>query len=206
MGAASAPLDADAPVPAVHRHGRAGPGLAARRVGRPPGLRRLDLAAKLDLTAWALVVPDGLDGLASMVWRFWLPEAAVRFLDQRTNGRVSQWADGGWITVTPGDVIDYDMIYADIAHDCQTFKVMAAGCDKWSGEPVRQAITQTDPPGPGADPTDLSRPDLRHDRADGPNEGARPDPPRQPGRRVVLRHGRGPPPDRRRRPTPARQA
>lgn len=100
----------------------------------------LDLAAKLDMTAWSLLVPDGLDGVPSMMWRFWLPESAVKFLDGRTNGRVSQWAEDGWITVTPGDVIDYDVIYADIAEDCRTFKVMAAGYDEWSGEPVRQAI------------------------------------------------------------------
>lgn len=102
----------------------------------------LDLAAKLDMTAWALIVPDGLDGdgVASMLWRFWLPEAAVSFLDKRTNGRVSQWADAGWITVTPGDVIDYDVIYADVAADCKAFRVMAAGYDEWSGEPARQAI------------------------------------------------------------------
>ncbi len=56
------------------------------------------------------------------------------------HGRVSQWADGGWITVTPGDVIDYDVIYADIAADCATFKVTAAGYDEWFGEPVRRAI------------------------------------------------------------------
>lgn len=74
----------------------------------------LDLAAKLDMTAWALLIPDGLDGIPSMLWRFWLPESAVHFLDGRTNGRVSQWAEGGWITVTPGDVIDYDVIYADM--------------------------------------------------------------------------------------------
>ena len=75
-----------------------------------------------------------------MPWRFWLPESAVQFLDGRTNVRVSQWAEGGWITVTPGDVIDCDLIYADIAEDCRKFKVMAAGYDEWSGEPFRQAI------------------------------------------------------------------
>jgi phage terminase large subunit-like protein len=96
----------------------------------------LDLAAKLDMTAWSLLVPDGLDGVPSMIWRFWLPEAAVKFLDGRTNGRVPQWAQGGWITVAPGDVIDYDVIYSD----CATFKVMAAGYDERSGEPVGQEI------------------------------------------------------------------
>lgn len=100
----------------------------------------LDLAAKMDMTSWALIVPHGLDGNASMLWRFWLPEAAVEFLDSRTNGKVSQWADGGWITVTPGNVIDYDTIYADIEADCRMFKVMAIGYDEWSSEPVRQEL------------------------------------------------------------------
>jgi phage terminase large subunit-like protein len=100
----------------------------------------LDLASKLDLTAWALLVPNGVDGVPSMVWRFWLPDSEVSFLDSRTNGRISQWAEQGWITITPGDVIDYDVIYTDITADCHTFRVMAAGYDEWSGEPVRQAI------------------------------------------------------------------
>jgi phage terminase large subunit-like protein len=36
--------------------------------------------------------------------------------------QVSQWVDGGWITGTPGDVIDYDVIYADITEDCATLR------------------------------------------------------------------------------------
>lgn len=66
--------------------------------------------------------------------------AAVAYLDKRTNGQVSQWVDAGWITVTPGDVIDYDVIYADVAADGKAFRVMAAGQDEWSGVPARQAI------------------------------------------------------------------
>jgi phage terminase large subunit-like protein len=145
VGPASPPLDADAPVPALHRRctGTTAPSPEWLR-GELAGRRAyagLDLAAKLDMTAWALIVPDGLDdGGASMLRRFWLPEAAVAFLDKRTNGRVSRWADAGWITVTPGDVIDYDVIYADVAADCKAFRVMAAGYDEWSGEPARQAI------------------------------------------------------------------
>lgn len=76
--------------------------LAGRRV-----YAGLDLAAKLDLTVRALVVPDGLDdGRRRCCGGSGFPRRRVSFLDKRTNGRVSQWADGGWMTVTPGDVID----------------------------------------------------------------------------------------------------
>jgi phage terminase large subunit-like protein len=100
----------------------------------------LDLASKLDLTAWCLAVPDGIDGHPSVVWRFWLPESAVVFLDEHTDHRVSKWVEGGWITTTPGEVIDYDLIESDIAADCAALRVADISYDEWSGEPVRQRL------------------------------------------------------------------
>ncbi|WP_440901639.1 terminase large subunit [Actinosynnema sp.] len=100
----------------------------------------LDLAARLDLTAWCLIVPDGIDGHPSALWRFWLPEAGVQFLDERTEGRVSRWAAAGWITVTEGEVIDYDRVEADIVADTALLRVADISYDEWSGEPVRQRL------------------------------------------------------------------
>lgn len=117
------------------------PELLRDRLVRRPAWGGLDLASKLDLTSWCLVVPDGLDaGNASVLWRFWLPQGAVDFLDQHTDHRVSRWADDGWITVTDGEVVDYEVIYADIAEDCARLRVADISYDEWSGEPVRQAI------------------------------------------------------------------
>jgi phage terminase large subunit-like protein len=110
------------------------------QLARRPAWGGLDLASKLDLTAWCLLVPDGIDGHPSALWRFWLPEAAVRFLDEHTDHRVSHWADAGWITVTPGEVIDYDTVEADIAADCAALRVTDISYDEWSGEPVRQRL------------------------------------------------------------------
>ncbi|WP_246489973.1 terminase TerL endonuclease subunit [Kutzneria kofuensis] len=107
---------------------------------RRPSWGGLDLASKLDLTAWCLLVPDGVDGHPSVVWRFWLPEAAVKFLDEHTDHRVSRWAKAGWITVTPGEVIDYDTVEADISADCAELRVADMSYDEWSGEPVRQRL------------------------------------------------------------------
>lgn len=97
----------------------------------------LDLSSKLDMTSLALVFPDG-----SVLWRFWLPESMVEPLDEHTNGRISQWVEAGWITATEGDTIDYERIYDDVAQDHKDFRIVDITYDKWSGEPVRQAIVK----------------------------------------------------------------
>jgi phage terminase large subunit-like protein len=116
------------------------PAQLRRELARRPAWGGLDLASKLDLTAWCLVVPNGIDGHPSVLWRFWLPEAGVTFLDERTEGRVSQWAAAGWITVTDGEVIDYEKVEADVVADTGLLRITDISYDEWSGEPVRQRL------------------------------------------------------------------
>ncbi|MBB4987484.1 terminase large subunit [Streptomyces nymphaeiformis] len=97
----------------------------------------LDLSSKLDLTAWALYFPGG-----EIVWRFWAPQSVAPILDKFTDGKFSEWAEDGWVTLTDGDTIDYDTIYDDIETDHNLYKIIDATYDKWCGEPVRQAITK----------------------------------------------------------------
>ncbi len=101
-----------------------------------------DLAAKFDLTAWALVVPgdEPHDDPAHILWRFWLPEAGLERLDQFHDGKFTRWARQGWITVTEGSVIDYDRVIADVAEDARDFRIVAADCDEWSMWPVINRI------------------------------------------------------------------
>lgn len=101
-----------------------------------------DLAAKMDLSAWCLVFP-GLDGEPlDVLWRFWLPEAAVPHLDKYNDGKVSRWVADGWITETDGEVVDYDRVYADVSEDAKAFKIAGGDCDKWSMYPVIQEIAK----------------------------------------------------------------
>lgn len=100
----------------------------------------LDLAAKFDLTAWCLVIPDGRNEACDVMWRFWLPEGALTELDRRNGGQVTQWVKQGWITVTDGDVIDYERVYSDIAEDANHFAIRSGGADRWSLMPVLQEI------------------------------------------------------------------
>lgn len=97
-----------------------------------------DLAAKFDLVSWSLLIPDGNEIHA--MWRFWLPEDALAGLDKHNNGKFTRWAREGWLTVTDGNVVDYDRIYSDIALDSRDFTIRAADADQWSMAPVIQEI------------------------------------------------------------------
>lgn len=98
----------------------------------------LDLAAKFDLTAWAMIIPDGDEFHA--LWRFWMPEEALVELDKHQDGKWTRWAQDGWLTVTEGNVVDYARIYDDIEKDSQDFFISAIDADQWSMAPVIQEI------------------------------------------------------------------
>lgn len=97
-----------------------------------------DLAAKFDLTAWALLIPDG--DAVHVLWRFWLPEEALPELDKRNDGLFGRMAASGWLTVTEGNVVDYDRMYADIEADARDFSLRAGDGDQWSMAPVIQEV------------------------------------------------------------------
>lgn len=99
----------------------------------------LDLAATTDLAALAWAFPDP-DGGITVRWRFWTPEALVPHLDRYLGGRASVWARAGLLTATPGDVIDYERIHADIDADATRYDVTEVGYDPWGAEQTRQWI------------------------------------------------------------------
>ncbi|GAA4908111.1 terminase large subunit [Streptomonospora salina] len=108
-------------------------------VGRPLAYGGLDLSAKLDLTAWCVIVPRP-DGGAEVLWRYWLPEAALPALVTSTGGAAESWVRDGWLTITEGDVIDYQRVYDDIAADAQRVTLAEIDYDPWSGEPAVQEL------------------------------------------------------------------
>lgn len=90
----------------------------------------LDLASTSDLCALAWVFPGtvGLD----VIWRLWSPEANLPNLDKRTAGMASVWVREGFLTLTPGNVADYDFIRAQINRDRETFLVKGLAYDPWN--------------------------------------------------------------------------
>ena len=99
----------------------------------------LDLAARHDLCSMCYLFPgeSGVD----VLWRHWMPEAMVRKLDRLNGGRFTQeFVRGGWLTVTEGDVLDFEKFYTDVEEDAKRFVILGGDVDKWSSEPVIQQV------------------------------------------------------------------
>lgn len=112
----------------------------------------LDLASTSDFAALVWLFPDG--DRYDLLCRFWLPRSAV---ERRTQMRphLEAWERDGWLTVTDGDVIDYDAIRHQVDLDAQRFAVREIAHDPWNATqlvqqladggltiwPVRQTIT-----------------------------------------------------------------
>ena len=74
-----------------------------------PCILAVDLASKTDIAAVVLLFER--DGKLIPFGRFYLPEAAV---DEARNASYRGWAVEGRLILTPGDVIDFGQIEADI--------------------------------------------------------------------------------------------
>jgi phage terminase large subunit-like protein len=99
----------------------------------------MDLAARKDLCAISYLFPSP-DGSVDVLWRFWCPESALVQLDRLNSGRFSQFVKHGWLTVTEGDVLDFQRVYADIEADSKRFHILGGDADKWSSDPVIQEV------------------------------------------------------------------
>ncbi len=92
----------------------------------------LDLGSVSDLTALAWLLPDEERGGYDVLCRFWTPEASMDALDTRTQRNASSWVKDGWLTLTPGDVTDYDFIATQVNEDRAVFDVQHIGYDRWN--------------------------------------------------------------------------
>lgn len=105
----------------------------------------LDLASVSDLTALCWVFPSGTaDYGYDVLWRFWLPEDALPALSLRTAKTAEGWVKDGWITLTPGDVTDYDFIKKVVVRDADSFKVRSIGYDRWNSSQLVIDLTEKD--------------------------------------------------------------
>lgn len=98
----------------------------------PAAYGGLDLGSVSDLTALVWVIPDGEGGF-DVVPRFFMPAEAVRSLNQRTANSAAGWIAAGHITVTPGEVTDYDFVKEQVRKDLAHLgNVVGIGYDRWN--------------------------------------------------------------------------
>lgn len=99
----------------------------------------LDLSRVSDMTALALSFdhPTELDAIA-IITKFWIPEHYAKL-----NNHLApflEWAKDRWLTLTPGSVMDYGFLKADIRALAKRFKIQKLLYDEMYAEEVTQTL------------------------------------------------------------------
>lgn len=98
----------------------------------------IDLASTGDLTAASFMVPG------EEKYHFWthyyLPEAALR--EGKNNIQYAEWRRRGQLTITPGNVTDYEYILSDLLKVNQTLRIQSVAYDPYNA--TQFVISATD--------------------------------------------------------------
>ena len=83
----------------------------------------LDLASRVDIAALEVLIPDGDDYIR--FGKYYLPESAL----ENGNEMYKSWAADGWLTITDGEIIDFNEIKSDIIDLISQFEVAELAYD-----------------------------------------------------------------------------
>lgn len=103
----------------------------------------LDLADVDDLTALCWLFPQP-DGTIIPLWRLWTPKDNLPRLDKLTSNMASVWVREGFLMTTPGNVMDQNIVEAQILADADKFQVQDLAYDRYN---ATRLITDLDAAG-----------------------------------------------------------
>lgn len=90
----------------------------------------LDLSSVSDFTAFTLDFPMD-DGTHVQLSHFWIAEAMKDSIAMQCSIPIDRWVEAGWVTATPGEVIDYEYV-RDYLNECYTrYRLLYIGADRW---------------------------------------------------------------------------
>lgn len=120
-----------------------------------------DLSSVSDFTAAALVFPPLYDGEPHWVrYHCWLPEDQVDTIERVCKVPINQWVRDGYITLTEGNVVDYEPLKQWFVDARDRYQLRWVGFDPWNTgdldqrlrsegiriEPVRQGLASLSQP------------------------------------------------------------
>lgn len=102
----------------------------------------LDLASVNDYTVLVLMFNER--GRYQFLWRFYIPEDKYRqrYDLQRENANIDAWVREGYITVTDGNVTDYEYIIRDIAELAQRYNITVIAYDPWNASSIAPKLVE----------------------------------------------------------------
>ncbi len=111
--------------------GPASPKELETQLAKRAGWAGLDLSSTSDLTAFLVDVPlDG--GRHAWIARFWMPKDNIRRRVERDRVPYDVWVREGWIKATDGNVVDYDVVRADINVLSEWLQIHEIAVDRWN--------------------------------------------------------------------------
>jgi phage terminase large subunit-like protein len=97
----------------------------------------LDLSTTIDLTAWVLCFPPDGDGdKYRFLYRFFIPQDGIHERTQKEKFDYETMVRNGFITATPGNVVDYDFIKAQIYEDVRKYDIRELAYDPWNATSI----------------------------------------------------------------------
>mgnify|MGYP001623682833 FL=1 len=90
----------------------------------------LDLSNVSDITAYVLLFHE--NERFQLLPHFWIPEEKILEKIRKENINYDKWLAEGYVTVTPGNVIDYDFVKADILRIVADYDLWTSAYDRWN--------------------------------------------------------------------------
>lgn len=104
----------------------------------------LDMSSKIDLTAFVLIFPpqDGLEKYAILP-KFYCPDDTIMTRSRQDAVHYEIWADQGFLTATPGNVVDEEFIEKDIMEAAKKYSLQEVGFDPWGATAIANKLYNT---------------------------------------------------------------
>ena len=103
----------------------------------------LDLATTRDIAAYSLCFTYDIDDNNNFILqqRFFMPAENIRERSREEKVPYELWAEQGYITLCPGDTINFDMIENSILDDSKLYEVVDISYDPWKAIEIVTHLT-----------------------------------------------------------------
>ena len=104
----------------------------------------LDTSTKIDLTALVLAFPPEDDGDKwEIICKTYCPDDTIMRRSQEDRVPYNLWRDAGYLTATPGNVVDESFIKADILNFSKIYDLKEVAYDPWNASSIATDLLET---------------------------------------------------------------
>lgn len=95
----------------------------------------LDLSTTTDITAFVMAF-ERAGGGRYLIPRFWIPSENARRRSHHDRVDYLKWEKQGFVTLTEGDVVDYDVVRRDINKLNEQYNIQEIAIDRWNAAQI----------------------------------------------------------------------